>query len=79
MCILTIRPWKVFAWKLVLFFWVGTLTGILLALIRLIIVTRWNRVFGLVAIFFFLVVYSNVLAKVFLLVQRRVIPLTKTL
>lgn len=62
-----------------LFFWVGTLTGILLALIRLIIVTRWNRVFGLVAIFFFLVVYSNVLAKVFLLVQRRVIPLTKTL
>lgn len=79
MIILTIRPWKIFAWECVLFFFVAAFAAGLVWLTRLIIFSHWSLVFGVVALFFLFVVYSNVTAKIYLLIQRRIIRLTKTL
>ena len=79
MIILTIRPWKLFAWKFLLLSSMSVLTGALVALVRLIIFSHWSLVFGIVALFFLFVVYSNLLAKIYLFIQRRILRLTKTL
>ncbi|GEM_PF-5001420 len=60
-------------WKNVLILSIGLLTGALLFLIWLVFISRWSRTFGLVAIFFLFVMYSNILAKLYLHIQLRIL------
>lgn len=66
-----------FLWRTLLVLSIGLLSGALGFLIGLIIASSWSRTFGVVAMFFLCVIYSNLLAKIYLIIKLRLIRCQK--